>query len=301
MNKGKLYSLIAMVFLLAMVGAKYLFTGSALPDVKTWEQGADTLIIEREGRAVTLQKQGELWHIKEGGYRAADATVERMVGKIKDMKLYDLVTKDKKYSRYDLEDRKAVHIVVKSGDKILQDLFIGKQSPGVSQSYLRLSGDDAVYLAGSFSSRDFISDVEALRNKELVKVSPEVVELVSISYNGETVSFHPQDETTEDDEGKQSTDRIWKLDDGTTLDKSKVSGLVSQLNPFRADGFTDVDFDFSSPLVSIRIQAYGKEVVLDIIEKDDETCILRSSETGELYTANRSSCEKFMVGKADLL
>ncbi|MFO0617384.1 MAG: DUF4340 domain-containing protein [Polyangiaceae bacterium] len=139
----------------------------------------------------TLEKRGEDWVItKPSEAKAATADVKSLLGKLKDLKLTEVVDGHKDaYESFAVTDEKATHFVAYAGNDKLVDLYFGKG--GRRGQAVRVAGKDGVYNVQGFDSGLMGRDAKAWRDKTILKLTDDEVkdaERVQIdNANGEFV------------------------------------------------------------------------------------------------------------------
>lgn len=305
MNRTKLITLSVIVLMLALIAGKRLFTGSELEQPAAWEVDADTLVLQSAAGTTTLVKKGEEWFIKDSGWKAESRFVQAMVRKLGDMTLYDRISESGQYSRYDLDEEGAVHVTVLSAGETLRDIFIGKQSPGVNQSYVRFPDDKSVYLAGDFGTHDFSKSVSELRDKAIAEIPESAIETLSVSFDDTSYTLVKKEETRKDDEGNETKETLWLVKDAenTALDQNKAKALIGQLRMMQAAGFTTQSAlkDGDSPYLSLSVEAFDTKVSIDMYELGEDELVVTTSQRPDFFTMQKSNADSMRKTIDDLL
>ncbi len=127
--------------------------GRLWPDLAAHINDAAALAISHEGRTLHLERDGEIWRIREKeGYPADDTKVRRFLTSLVRTEILALKTRRKEdYARLDLEGPQAAHVVVAdAGGKAIVDAYIGKREFKFRarrfETFLRKADDPQVYL-----------------------------------------------------------------------------------------------------------------------------------------------------------
>jgi hypothetical protein len=161
--------------------------------------------------------------------------------------------------------------------------FVAGKAAGFGEGYLRLSGEDAVYLAKGFSRYSFSRGLDHWRDKSILSIPRDAVEGIDYAYAAEKFSL-----LNEDGE--------WRLN-GTDIDSSRILPILAALENFRADGFMyEGEFE---PEVTLEVRLIGdrresihigemKDMHYPVMREGDETVFLVSSRTVDRLRKKRS-------------
>jgi hypothetical protein len=151
-------------------------------------------------------------------------------------------------------------------DKILVDLYIGKNGPDMFSTYVRRSGEDDVYMVGEHIGAAIPADVMNWRNKEIWNLEPGEISGIKVNRAGEGESFF----ISRDEDGAwhsaSSNDKV--------LDQKKVEKFIENIAQINAIRFASI--------------AAGGETGLDSPALEVE------------LTTNDGKKYKLLVGKADM-
>ncbi len=289
MNKIKIVTLTAIILMIGLLVGKRFFTGSDIRQVTEWEADADTIVLEHPGTSVTLVKQGEEWFIDQTEWKASTRKANTIASKMKEMTIYDRITESGNYARYGLDEESATTIRVRGEGETLREVFIGKQSPGVNQAYVRFPEDKAVYLAGSFAPHDFTLSANELRDRNISQIPATAIDSVTINFDNTSYTLvkKAQEEGSEEEKGPI----VWQLesDKGLVLDQQKLSSMIGQLNMLIARGFTTESAVDGAPVyLAIEVAAFDKTISITMYESEDDV-IVKTSERPDYFTITKDS------------
>jgi hypothetical protein len=305
MNKTKLFLLCSIVILAALLGAKRIFRPAEMMQLNQFEEEIDTVILEKASGDVTVMKKGDEWFIDGGELKATTSEIENIISKIKDIRLYDIVSDRQVYSRYDLDDEKVIRVKLQASGEIKRDVFVGKQSPGVNQAFVRIPDDNRIYLAGSFGPHDFAKSVTDLRDKVVAEFSESSIKSVAVTIDEETYTLLNEEITETDDEGNETKKSEWKLEENpdTKLDQQKVKTLVGTLRMVRSKGFSDSSTfnSLEENFVTVSINAFDSITTLTVKSLDENTLAVKSSQRPDYFTIDKTQLESLKKSQDELL
>jgi len=160
-----------------------------------------------EIQKLQIEKPGENHFVIEratGGWvltepvhaRANQKSVEDFVAGIPIIVLEEVISsRSEKHSAFQITDEEAVHILAYSagtGDQPVFDLLFGKTAPGGSKYFVRLPGQDDVYIAGGVPIGVVNRDLSSWRDKKIFPFHRD--EMVRVQYRkaGNILLFEEQ-------------------------------------------------------------------------------------------------------------
>jgi hypothetical protein len=151
---------------------------------------------------VKIVKEGNEWKVYSGnkGYKADSSLVSGMINSLISLQPERVAATDKsKWKEFQVEDTSSTHVKVMKGDEVLASLIVGKfsytpqpsQNPyqkqqGKMTSYVRVADDDEVYAVDGFLKFAFQKNVNALRDKGLMRTKKENIMRVVFTYPGDS-------------------------------------------------------------------------------------------------------------------
>lgn len=281
MSRKKIMTLAAIALLLVLIAAKELIKTDSVPNLEKIEGQIDKIEIDRDGSTLVIEYSADKWLIGPKQYPAAKAQVEKIAAALTDLRLYEKISSGKNYEKYELED-KALKIRAYMKGAVVRELTVGKQSSTSSQAYVLLKDDPAVYLAGNFSVRDLRKPVEDLRDKEILKVSEDAMTKLSVAYEGSVYSLVKAERADPEDANKKIG--VWQFEgQNTDANQDLVKAMLAKVDPLIADSFVEAYTETAPPLAELTLSAYGKELVLRIFEKMDDTAYVAKCSESPYY------------------
>ncbi len=140
---------------------------------------------------IELSRKKDGWNVSSGKetYSADQMMIANILAILADMKPQRVVARNKSaWSEYDVTDSAATKIKVYAGKKRSSELYIGRfnyqqpknqqqsyygQQRGTLSTYVRLAGDNEVYVVEGFLGMSFNRTVSDFRDKTLLKSNPE--------------------------------------------------------------------------------------------------------------------------------
>jgi hypothetical protein len=261
-----------------------------LPELKALKADDITRIeITRAGKTTVLFKKDKAWHISPNYWRADQTKVSEMLDKLSGLTVTDLVSESKSYDRYQLDDNNKAILKAFSGNEITRELSMGKTAPTNSHTYIRLPGDNKVYLASGDLPRLFKAPTVELRDMLVLGFASEQITSIEILRAGKstvlTKEALPADKSQKEPAKGAVKLFIWKIEKGETVDKAIIDPFLSGLSRVYCEKYLDDGMKASlvNPAISLKLKG-AKEYTLSIFEK-----------TGEIIPAVSSGSESPFV------
>ncbi|MBN2443079.1 MAG: DUF4340 domain-containing protein, partial [Spirochaetales bacterium] len=238
---------------------------------------ADTvnkMVVTRDDTIITLEKDKDAqWRIMPEGFPVDPAQIESMLGYVTDLKITELISKQKQYDRYELDEKNKINVQAYAGAALVRQMDIGKTSSTSSQTYVTLGDDPNIYSAKGNLKSLFDKDIAALRDKQVLKFSKDEVTEIILEFEGQSVVLGKQ-MIKPDGEDEAAAKPVWmaNISDKPVSDTivndilTTMSGLVCE------EFFTDTKkSDLEAQPFDYRITARGaKDYVLTIFNNKDD-------------------------------
>jgi hypothetical protein len=279
MNVKKEYILLALLIASSMAYLVFKPTDRihyTLPGLKALKAEDVTKIeVTRAGHMTLLTKKGKSWYISPGNWRADQTKVSEMLDKLSGLTITDLVSESKSYERYQLDDRNKVILKAFSHNKISRELSIGKTAPTNSHTYIRLPGDNKVYLASGDLPRLFMAPAVELRDMLVLGFASEHITSIEILRAGKstvlTKEALPADKSQKEPAKGTVKLFIWKNEKGEIVDKAIIDPFLSGLSRVYCEKYLDdaMKATLVNPAITLKLKG-AKEYTLSIFEKTVE-------------------------------
>ncbi len=259
-----------------------------LPELDSIDAKTLTKIeIAKPNQTLTLVKKENKWLIEPNDYPTDENKVNNITSTICDLTLNALASKSRNYSRYDLDNDKAIQVKAYQKDQVVREFEVGKTTPTNNHTFVKLKEDDRVYHANKSFRMYFDQKTDDLRDKVVMKLDTNEVSEIEIEKEGKKYLFtktaKPVETKTENakkeeakKEEKESppdkTETIWATKEGKEGNKTELDSILNQLSDLRCDGYLDdkKKEDFKEPIYTIKVKGQ-KEYVLSIYEKLEES------------------------------
>ncbi len=211
----------------------YLLLGSSggihydlpqLPSISVQE--ADTIAIHG-GRSLTLRQSNGTWRIKDQGYEADGEKVREMLRKAAEPKITALVSEAGDDARYHLEGERRIEVRVLRDGATVRELYLGKSSGEVNNTYIRLPGDQNVYMAETDLRGAFEVTASELRDKTVFRIDSGNVASLRVASENATRRFRRVDPSGEG--GKAKREHAWETANGQTVRTGPLEDLLRSL------------------------------------------------------------------------
>jgi hypothetical protein len=176
----------------------------------------------RAGDTVRLAREGGAWRVN--GYDADSAAVAGFLATLADTRVGDLVAANPaNHARMGVSEDSAWTVVL-DVDGGPRTLLVGGRGPRYGTAYVRLPGEDQVYLAEGDLRARMDRSLPEWRRKRILAIDTAAVARVEV-------------ERGEAPYALVRADSAWTLEGGDAADSSTVDAVLAALATVRADGF----------------------------------------------------------------
>jgi hypothetical protein len=196
--------------------------------------------------AIALEKKGGSWRVTSPvDVKASDSKVKELLENLRNLKIAEAVDKGiYAFDLYDLTDEAAFHVVARSGDRKVSDLYFGKSD--TLKRFVRIAGIDGVFAvansgSGGYSGFLYTRGLRSWRETSILEFSENDVASVEVTNKSGLFSFVRNGDhwsgsmTTRDARGKlRPPEDVW-----TKFDETKVKDLLRAFKSLSADDFGD--------------------------------------------------------------
>ena len=231
----------------------------------------------KDAPPIRLTKTGSDWKITEPKLFAADqSTVSSLLSTVASLESERLVDeKSSDLRRYGLQ-QPSLELDVTEKDGRMQCLLLGDDTPAGSAVYAALAGDPRVFTVASYHKTTIDKNLNDLRDKRLLTVSPDKVSRMEIAGKKSDMEFgHNRDE--------------WQILKPKPMraDSTVVSELVSKLTDAR------IDLNASDKAAEESVSAFASGMPVAIVKLTDESSTqqLQIRKSKDLYYAKSSVVE----------
>lgn len=173
----------------------------------------DIAIHTKDNTEITLSRTGNSqWDVSGNGktYPADKSMVKNILGQYTKMEPKRVAaTSEAKWDQYEVSDTTGTRVTLKDNGDKLAEVYIGKfsysqppqtggqqqyqQQRGTMTSYVRLADENKVYAVDGFLKMAYQNDVNAFRNKSLVKVDKNDISKIDFTYPDRKISLTKED------------------------------------------------------------------------------------------------------------
>jgi len=220
----------------------------------------------RNGREVTLRKQGEDWFL-EGGKTADLARVNRILSNVGKITVLDLVSQRDNYQRFQLDEASAI-VLTLTLEEESRTLYLGKASAAGGGTYVRFPGQQGVYtVSGDFKSL-LPEDGEELRDKGVLRFDKSRISSVSLIRGEEGIMLNKEEDQ-------------WTSDGTESLDSAMIERTLGTLGQLNCLNYLENEPD-GTPTLEIILEGDGNNA-LRVYEETDEGYVATSSDSADSF------------------
>jgi len=223
---------IALVIVVALWGGVTVLSGKGGPRPATGkiasvldgltEGSVSAVRMARGGDTTTLRRESDGWRVN--GWDADSTAVAGLFSMLADTRIGDLVaTNPANHARMGVSEDSAWTVVFDL-DGGSRTLLVGARGPRYGTAYVRMPGEDAVYLADGDLRARMDRSVTDWRNRRMAAVDTSEVARIEVDRGGAPYAIVRADST-------------WTLEGGARADSSAVDAVLGALADVRADGF----------------------------------------------------------------
>ncbi len=223
---------LALVVVVLLWGGVSVLSGKGGPKAPTGEiagvldgltQSAVVAVhMARPGDTLALVRDGDAWRVN--GWDADSAAVAGFFTTLADTHIGELVaTNPANHARMGVSEDSAWTVVFHVGGAS-RTLLVGGRGPRYGTAYVRMPGQDAVYLAEGDLRARMDRSLAEWRRKRLAAVDTGAVARIEVERGDAPYAV-------------VRADSSWTLEGGAKADSSAVSAMLTALADLRADGF----------------------------------------------------------------
>jgi hypothetical protein len=204
------------------------------------------------GDEITLSKTGYEWSLNSAGksYMPDNGMIRRVLASLVNLKPERVAaTSDSKWKEMQVTDSTATRVKLLNGDKVITDIYLGKfnytqpkgqqqnpyqQNQGKMSTFVRLAGENVVYVVDGYLKMNVPAQLNSYRNKTLCKANPEDITRVTLKYpNNENLIL-------------TKTNDQWLIND-FPADSAKTAQYINKLRNVTSANFAEGIPSASSP------------------------------------------------------
>lgn len=256
----------------------------------------DKIEFDLDGKKYVIEKVGMEWRFVEPyQYRIESRFIPAMLSDLQNYKLESLVS-DNPTAHMNFgftENNNATFRIYQQGEEVA--LFeVGKASDGAAQTFIRLPGDEKVFLASNFLRNNFVkSDPNEWRDKLIFSVLPGNIESVEFDFPNDKYNF------TWDTTGNYFVS-------GVPADTVAVDGFLNLMQNFNTQTFWDepieLDASFDHKITLNRNNDEPITLRLKKMESNgEENYLLSVSGIKQIFKFNQGLAGNLIKSRTDYL
>ncbi|MDA3915454.1 MAG: DUF4340 domain-containing protein [Deltaproteobacteria bacterium] len=259
------------------------------------------IIIKSSNGNIKFIKKGENWILTDKEFPADSSSVQDMFDTLKTFKLTALVSQKKDLQRYELDEKKHVHVKLLENSKTIFEFTIGKPAPSFNHTFVMLANDKNIYHANGSFRGDFNQSLDDFRDKKILEFHEESIKQFSIEKDGKSKTLISKEEKSEEKENNIT----WSSEDGTSVDKEAVSDLLSNISFLECEKYpnTPDKNSLKNKKSLCRIQLENKNTIELTLYKNDkqDNIIGISSMNDYLFSLSESDGSRIVENIEKLL
>lgn len=312
----KTLSIAFVALLVITIGVKVIDNSKGINTLKgvlfdlDQEQVTSVIVQPRamKGQTIELKKEGNQWRVLADGqnYNGDASVITGLINQVNGLKPIRLAARDKdRWEKYELTDSLASVVKLMDSNGELARLYIGKfsyqmpkqqpmmnQNPymrpqGTMTTYVRCGDDNEVYAVEGFLGSTVNRDVDAFRNKQLVKVNKGEINKITFEYPADSSFTIVKNEN------------VW-MSDGITLDSASVANYLSAITALKGTSFTNEAPQNMTHHIKIQTGPMNTIEVQAKLE-DDQVILTSTQNPGSVFKENKDrNFEKLFISKQSL-
>ncbi|WP_430932434.1 DUF4340 domain-containing protein [Saccharicrinis sp. 156] len=263
-----------------------------------------------DGEKIELKKEGDNWRVLADGknYNGDAGVITGLINQVNALKPLRLASRSKdNWEKFELTDSLSSKVQLMNNGEELASIYIGKfsyrqanqnammmqQNPyyrgpqGTMTTYVRSGDDTEVYAVEGFLGSSINRDVNAFRNKQLLKVDKSNLSKITFTYLADSSFTMVKNEDT------------WMCD-GVALDSAKVADYLGRITSLRGSSFTDEIPGMYTHTVQIQDKQMAISEIKALVQSDEVTMTSNQNQ-GSLFKENKdANFSKLFVSKSEL-
>jgi hypothetical protein len=258
----------------------------------------DRIVITKSGKSFEVTRIEGQWMVTIPGNKKVDATsssVNNALGSLLRIKPDRISTRDpEKWVDYQV-DSSGTRVQVFEQNKNALDIILGRFGVHGQQqfhTFVRLNGDDEVYVANNFMGISFPSDPKGFRNNRFLQITSDSITQVTFKYPADSAFIL-----------NRSNDQWYIGDD--QADSASVASFLSGLRYLNGSDFVDdvAPAALINPTISVQIESseLSEMIILKAFSHPMHGYILHSSYNPDVYFSDGNILNKIFKGRSELL
>lgn len=301
-NKNNIY--IYGVVLVALIVVSYFVMRDTSGEKKTLKLSEklfavdslaiDKLEIERNGKKVVMEKKGGLWNVVVPVlYTANQQFIGSAISNLKNYKISSIVSDNpNNRSFFGLNDTNLTKLSIYQNGALAGQILIGNASTGASQTYIKKTDANEIYLAENFLFNNFVkTDLTEWRDKTVISIPRGAVKFIDFYTDSEKYTV-TQDTTNKFYVGKD------------TVSTAVFDGVLNMLQNFNTQNFKDTTISADTKALYGAKVTWGKETEFRFIKSGGEESkkfLMQVSGVNQIFEVDENFVKMFVKPKKEVL
>lgn len=266
------------------------------------------VVIRKPGEETHIVRKDDAWFVGAREYPADSRKISNLLKKIAGLKVSALASESGNLTVYDLDERNRITVEAYQGETLMRRIIIGKPASSFRHTFILLDDDQRVFHAeGNFRS-DFDMDVSGFRDRSVLKLQEEIVEVVLTNETGEMRVMKAPDPLTADGSGEisgqenQGATSGWYTSDHRRVRGEEIEELIRTLSDFQCDDFIEdrKREDFLSPVFTVSLRG-EKTSGISLFQKEEGQYPAISTESEYPFLISEWKADRIMKDFAGLV
>ncbi len=245
--------------------------------------------ITAKGETTILSKQAEQWVVTTmEDYPADSEGVKELLEKVGDFDNARHVSDNpKNQAEYQVDSSGVEAKLMDANDKVLAHIFVGKNTPGIFNSYVRAADSNDVYIGNGYLQGTFDKGTRTWKDRKIFKFEKGLVTGIDIISPDETIEL------------RLDSENKWQLLQPitTAANQTEVENLLSHYSELKTDDFAELkeltEYGLDAPTTSITANLNDGTTAKLLIGKEEE-------EGGKTYVKRDDNNTVFMLYKSGI-
>lgn len=208
-----------------------------LPRLQSLDKDSISKIeIKKTTGTIELHKKDKHWFIVPHNYPVDQTKIDNILETIGNLTLTALISESKNYAMYDLDQENKIGIIVYKDNDILREFSLGKSADTYKHTFVKLVSDSRVYQADKDFRSDFDIEIDAWRDKSVMKFDDNEITAIDIISDGEKINFvkkikpleiKPKETKDREKTDKPKEEEMWMMANGKPGNKEKLNSLIN--------------------------------------------------------------------------
>ena len=240
--------------------------------------------ISADGKEIKIKKENDKWLIGPENFPADSNKIRKMINFLKKPVLVTVVSESKDYMRYGLDEKKRITVNVLSGEKGLRSVEIGNPANVQNHTFIRLGNDTTVYHAREELRDIFTTDLDNIRDKNVISFKIDEVE--EVSFSGDDIKWtFTRKAVISDEDNKESRAFQWEGEYEVKVEHTRMVAILDEIAGIKCPGYIyDINAEvLDNPAYVIRVRDKDEHTLTVYPKKEDDYRAVSSDNPSPFY------------------